>query len=531
MKTTKKLLAILLAVLMVMSCIVTVSASDSKKIISRPFGESATVTIDCEKGTVTISGMGKASDDDGWVLSVEEEELLIANLLNIKTLVIEEGITDVSDVVFAVFIAIETVYLPSTLQEEDIGVLPYNLKEIIVAEGNETLIVEDGILFNKDKTRLIRYPAQKKGNSYVVPESVKEIFDEAFIYCLDLEEIILNEGLEMIGEEAFGITGIEEITIPKTVKEFIYSLEMSLFLQEVTVEGIINFKALYDQIRYGGGFAGFKRTEGFNKEKIIELFKDYYFKAMFSEEGYINFINKMAEYFYFDGNMEPVGNDFTLKCHKFFGMEEYANAIKKEEKYKDIDFEFFKGHELTYEWGWEGAPENVCDRKVAEKITCSECGVLGEDVLVGDHLTIERNYREPTCEEEGYSGDRCCIVCDEILGTGHTLSKAHNYEVKNIPLTCTQDGKTTYTCKTCKDYKEENFVKAEGHKVVIDPAVEATETESGLTEGSHCEKCGEILVKQEIVDPVKPTTGNAFADLVIKFFEILFDFLRKVVFK
>ena len=45
----------------------------------------------------------------------------------------------------------------------------------------------------------------------------------------------------------------------------------------------------------------------------------------------------------------------------------------------------------------------------------------------------------------------------------------------------------------------QEILPALGHTIVIDEAVEATCTETGLTEGSHCSVCEEILIAQEII--------------------------------
>jgi len=64
--------------------------------------------------------------------------------------------------------------------------------------------------------------------------------------------------------------------------------------------------------------------------------------------------------------------------------------------------------------------------------------------------------------------------------------------------TCTEEGVLTYTCQYCGHVKTE-AIDALGHTEVIDAAVEATCTQTGLTEGSHCDVCGEVLVEQQIV--------------------------------
>lgn len=50
------------------------------------------------------------------------------------------------------------------------------------------------------------------------------------------------------------------------------------------------------------------------------------------------------------------------------------------------------------------------------------------------------------------------------------------------------------------------------HTIVTDPKVAATETSTGLTEGSHCSVCGEVIVKQEVIPTLQKHTGWYNAD-------------------
>ena len=68
-----------------------------------------------------------------------------------------------------------------------------------------------------------------------------------------------------------------------------------------------------------------------------------------------------------------------------------------------------------------------------------------------------------------------------------------------VPATCLQDGLTKGShCATCEEILvAQKKIPATGHKEVVDEAVSATCQHTGLTAGSHCAACGEILVAQE----------------------------------
>ena len=82
--------------------------------------------------------------------------------------------------------------------------------------------------------------------------------------------------------------------------------------------------------------------------------------------------------------------------------------------------------------------------------------------------------------------------------------------VVEIPATCTEAGSRYCICSTCNKRKTET-IPALGHNTVTDEAVAATCTATGLTEGSHCDRCGVVFVAQEET----PVTEHPFGDWII----------------
>ncbi len=75
-----------------------------------------------------------------------------------------------------------------------------NLKAIYVNENNKYFSSQDGVLFNKDKSQLIRYPINKQDVSYAIPESVDCMSSDAFSNCRNITNIAISSDILCFGD-------------------------------------------------------------------------------------------------------------------------------------------------------------------------------------------------------------------------------------------------------------------------------------------------------------------------------------------
>ena len=83
----------------------------------------------------------------------------------------------------------------------------------------------------------------------------------------------------------------------------------------------------------------------------------------------------------------------------------------------------------------------------------------------------------------------------------------HDYHyITTRATTCTEDGEEKLKCSKCGWVRSDNKITHEklGHVPVVDEAADPTETEEGLTEGSHCARCGAVLEAQEVIPALQP---------------------------
>ena len=93
------------------------------------------------------------------------------------------------------------------------------MEEIIASPKNEYYTSTDGVLFNKDMTKLINYPIGKSGSEYTVPDSVTSLEAYSFFSCTSLKKVRIPNSVTSIGDCAFySCEKLTEISIPPTLK-------------------------------------------------------------------------------------------------------------------------------------------------------------------------------------------------------------------------------------------------------------------------------------------------------------------------
>jgi len=116
-----------------------------------------------------------------------------------------------------------------------------NLTEITVDYGNTAYSSQEGILYNKNKTTLVRYPASKTDSTFTIPNSVTSIESDAFYGCSYLTSVIIPNSVTSIGSSAFyNCSYLTSVIIPDSVTSIGWSAFVNgTRLTSVTFQGTI----------------------------------------------------------------------------------------------------------------------------------------------------------------------------------------------------------------------------------------------------------------------------------------------------
>lgn len=192
-----------------------------------------------------------AEEADGFVYSIENDKVIITDYngepdgtLTIPEKIEGKPVTVLGDSALRGLSGLTGVVLPSTLKKIDICAftntsivsvhIPASVEEIdgyafyscpdlrsITVDGNSKYFCadENGILYNKDKTILIRYPQALSLKEFTLPDSIITVEVCAFENNTELEKINFNAGLRTIENQAFNsCKKLNNISLPSQLE-------------------------------------------------------------------------------------------------------------------------------------------------------------------------------------------------------------------------------------------------------------------------------------------------------------------------
>lgn len=87
-----------------------------------------------------------------------------------------------------------------------------------IQNDNPNYSTQDGVLYNKDKSAIVIYPAGKLDTEFIIPNSVSTVFESAFSSCSNLANVIIPNTVTLIGAGAFAYcNGLINLIIPNSV--------------------------------------------------------------------------------------------------------------------------------------------------------------------------------------------------------------------------------------------------------------------------------------------------------------------------
>lgn len=161
--------------------------------------------------SLTISDKTKVESDSGSNVHFLEN-------VEIKTLILSSG-SETLDIAIGRN-TVETIIIPSSVTNLNIRkILSYSkLQAINIERGNSVYSSIDGVLYSKDKSELIRFPANKNITTFQIDDFVEKIGGDAFYNCISLASIKIPNGVTSIGSYAFyNCSELKNVTIPNSV--------------------------------------------------------------------------------------------------------------------------------------------------------------------------------------------------------------------------------------------------------------------------------------------------------------------------
>lgn len=166
----------------------------------------------------------------------------------VKNLTLKGKVTYIGNRVFADCNKLTNIFIPASVKGINPGAFNncVSLRAIKVASGNANYTSENGVLYNKGKTRLLQYPLHKTSKTFRIPSSVETIRKNAFSENGYLQNVTVSA--QKIESYAFyRMSALRSVTLLNGVK----TIENSAFSENYKISKLV----LPDSVEKIGSYA------------------------------------------------------------------------------------------------------------------------------------------------------------------------------------------------------------------------------------------------------------------------------------
>ncbi len=409
---------------------------------------------------------------------------------SLRFVTISDGVINIGNSAFAVCQALVDINIPASV--ENVGASPFSgcieLEAIYVDENNEYYSNDEyGLLFNKEKTALIKCPSDIVVESYKIPDSVNFIEDGAFSGCGNLIRVTIPDGMTNIGKMVFSnCESLIEIAIPDSVAIVDYNAFSGCeSLTDVYYSGT---EEQWNDIEIKSGNEPLlNATIHFNSN--IPIFDSTRAVIDYGECG-LNNDDDINWILYSDGELVITGGEeIDLALEPRHSWWEYSELVKKvtigygmtymgdssfskctnltsitiPNSVKTISYYAFKNCTSLTDVYFEGTQEQWDEIDI-------ERSYNGNDALLNATLhfvekcehqnTTDYAQQDAACNKVGFTAGEYCNGCGMWI-SGHEVipMSAHSYSTVTTPATLTANGKIESICSVCGDTETETITK------------------------------------------------------------------------
>ena len=514
----KRVLSLLLVLMMIASLVPTAAMAYSSTDIAYAvtggniyFNESTGTITDCDRSVTEaiipseINGVAVTSIGD----------YAFYNCSSLTSIVIPNGVTVIAYETFSGCSSLENVTIPDSVTS--IGHLAFyncsNLKSIAipaavtsisysslngcssiasidVAEDNSNYSSIDGVLFNKSQTTIIRYPAGKEADSYIIPNGVTNIDGLAFYGSSKLTNITIPDSVTIIGGNAFrACSNLVSIAIPAGVT----SIDSGEFFECTSltdinvaennsnyssVDGVLFDKDQTTLMRYPSG----KDCDKYVVPESVTSIGNYAFSDC-----------SRLESITIPDNVTSIGDGAFYDCYSLATITIPSGVTS-------IIWYAFKDCNHLTDVYYAGTESQWSDIYIDEGNFCLKNVTIHFNYVPHKH-SYTSTVTAPTCTAKGYTTYTCS--CGDSYVDSETNALGHSYGewTQTKAPTCTATGTEIRTCSRC-NATESRTVESLGHVIVHHDAKAATCTEIGWNAYDTCKNC-DYTTYSEI-----PATGH-----------------------